>query len=280
MTTQPISLCQVKEGVSCGACCGLYNVPAQGKGTLECMLRWRAEEMERTPRTFAALDAFAELVLNDVPDRVRPLPAFHHCPFLGLIGEERDRPGCLLHPEAPGNRGVDYRGLSHYGGAACRLYFCPSHYRLEDRLQRIVLQSATDWYLYGVVITEHRLLRALIQGLEGFLGRPVAAEELSSSRNGPLVRELLALKLSWPYRRGRASGVCHYVFEDGLYERPEVGCSGLQEGGSRYERIFRELESSFGSAAEMLRAEAMLDDLFLRLAAEIRTYSKWDSSSS
>jgi hypothetical protein len=236
--------------------------------------------MERTPRTVSALDAFARDALADQPKEDRPLPAFHHCPFLGLIGEERDRPGCLLHPEAPGNRGVDYRGLSHYGGAACRLYFCPSHYRLEDRLQRIVLQSATDWYLYGAVITEHRLLRALIEGLEGFLGRPAAAEELSSSRIGPLVRELLALKLTWPYRMRQARAICHYVFEDGLYERSEMSSSSLRQGGSRYDRIFRELESWFASAAELSRAEARLDDLFLRLAAEIRTYSKWDSSSS
>lgn len=280
MATQPTSLCQVKEGVSCGACCGLYNVPAQDRGSLERMLRQRTEQMERTPRTVAALDAFAESVLTDLPDGVRPLPAFHHCPFLGLIGEGRDRPGCLLHPEGAGNRGTDYRGLSHYGGAACRLYFCPSHYRLEDRLQRIVLQSADDWYLYGAVITEHRLLRALIEGLEGFLGRPVAAEELSSSRTASMVRELLALKLTWPYRRGQARAICHYVFEDGLYERPEVSCSGLREGGPRYETIFRELESSFASVVEMRRAKAALDDLFLRLAAELRTYSNWDRNSS
>jgi hypothetical protein len=55
----------------------------------------------------------------------QPFPEFHHCPYVGLIGNELSRVGCLLHPMAEGNTGVDFRGLSYYGGMACRIYFCP-----------------------------------------------------------------------------------------------------------------------------------------------------------
>ncbi len=279
MTTQPISLCQVKEGVSCGACCGLYNVPAQDRSSLERLLLERTEQMERTPRTVSALDAFGANALAGLPGPDRPLPGFHHCPFLGLIGENLDRPGCLLHPEAPGNKGRDYRGLSHYGGAACRLYFCPSHYRLPERLKGLVIEAAEDWYLYGAVITEHRLLKGLIQGLEAYAGGSVPVAELAGSRCNDLARQLLALKLNWPFRKDRQRAVCHYVFEDGPYARTEVDYERLRPSGSGYDVIFRELESSFASALELKQAEAKLEDLFKRLTDCIHTYSKCDSSS-
>lgn len=66
-------------------------------------------------RTVAGIAAFKARVEADESQQ-RPFPNFHHCPFLGMIEDESRRVGCLLHPLAHGNYGIDWRGLSYYGG--------------------------------------------------------------------------------------------------------------------------------------------------------------------
>ena len=119
-----VYLCQVNQQVSCGACCGLYNVAEVSRDALESMLTDRTRNFARVPREADAIVAFGRQVLKKLRGRA-PFPDFHHCPFVGLVGQSFARVGCLLHPLAAGNDGVDYRGLSYYGGMACRVYFCP-----------------------------------------------------------------------------------------------------------------------------------------------------------
>ena len=148
-----VYLCQVNATVSCGACCGLYNVADASRADLEPMLARRASAFAALPRTVAALDGFArDIQAGERQDR--PFPEFHHCPFIGLIGRRHSRVGCLLHPLAEGNRGVDYRGLSDYGGLACRTYFCPATRVLPARYKSILRIALDDWHLYGLVVTE------------------------------------------------------------------------------------------------------------------------------
>jgi hypothetical protein len=52
-------LCQVDETISCGACCGLYNVPDLDRQNLSALLEQRTARFAVTPRTPAAIDAFA-----------------------------------------------------------------------------------------------------------------------------------------------------------------------------------------------------------------------------
>ena len=120
-----VYLCQVGERVSCGACCGLYNIADLSQRSLEVMLTEQTEEFARVPRTTEAIEAFQKKIEGWTPPQ-RPFPDFYHCPFLGLIGLNGRRVGCLLHPAAAGNNGIDWRGLSYYGAMACRTYFCPS----------------------------------------------------------------------------------------------------------------------------------------------------------
>ena len=118
-------LCQVSEHVSCGACCGLYNISELCRAKLEEMLLHRTEAFDSVPRTEEGIYSFQKRNEGTGPQS-RPFPQFYHCPFLGLIGKEKCRVGCLLHPDVPGNNGGDYRILSWYGQQACQPYFCPS----------------------------------------------------------------------------------------------------------------------------------------------------------
>jgi hypothetical protein len=77
-----IYLCQVGETVSCGACCGLYNLPNLSRGKLTILLSKRTEVFASVPRTEDGIYDFQRR--NKAPHkRSRPFPEFHHCPFLG-----------------------------------------------------------------------------------------------------------------------------------------------------------------------------------------------------
>ncbi len=254
-------LCQVSTRVSCGACCGLYNVHNLTREGLETALTVRTEAFARLPREPEAIEDFGRRQLGWTPEE-RPFPHFHHCPFVGLIGRENTRVGCLLHPEAPGNRGRDWRELSYYGAKACRTYFCPTSRELSAEHQQIICQGIDHWYLYGLVITEHRLWAAFFREMERRVDRRTTAEDFhahAQARQG--LNHFAALKLAWPFRRAGAHGPCHYFFDDESYPRLEVERMDQALPESPYEAIFRELESCFMDAAAQLRAEAIVETI-------------------
>ncbi len=264
-----VYLCQVREGVSCGACCGLYNQADLSPESLEARLAGRTAAFARVPRTVEAIDAFGRAAEGWTP-ATRPFADFHHCPFLGLAGAGGKQVGCLLHPEAPGNGGVDWRGLSYYGGMACRTYFCPATRHLPPAWLAAVGQSMEHWYLHGLIVTERCLLEAFFQEIEGRIGRPVRESDFApGSPAAALLRAFAALKIDWPHRRADAPGPCNYFFENGAYPRPEVLGWGPDRPASRFAAIFRELDSAFASPADLRAAEARLEELFRRIAAAL-----------
>jgi len=261
-----VYLCQVSEGVSCGACCGLYNVANLSRAALEDRLARRAQCFAAVVRTEDGIEQYRREIEGWTPEE-KPFPHFHHCPFLGLIGDARTRVGCLLHPAVPGNDGHDFRYLSYYGAKACRSYFCPATRSLPARHLHILRALWDDWYPYGLIITEHRLLNALFTVLEKHHGRPVGPDDFPAhSKASRRLRELVGLKLSWPYRCADAPGPCHFFFENGLYPRPEIYWPSSARPGWPRETIFRELESCFGSQKDVLQAEKRLRDLFSRIS--------------
>lgn len=229
------------------------------------MLMRRTRWFAAVPRTVAGIDAFKASVEGTEP-QLRPFPDFHHCTFLGMIEDDGRRVGCLLHPLAKGNEGLDWRGLSYYGGMACRTYFCPSVRHLPARWLTTVHQSMVHWYLHGLVVTERRLLAALFTELENRLGRVIDTADFSQPvPAAALLKTLTALKLNWPFRRRDAPGVCNYFFEDGLYRRPAVKRKGETIPVSRFEVILQELDSEFSSADRIEVAEATIEGLLIAL---------------
>jgi hypothetical protein len=262
---QAVYLCQVGADVSCGACCGLYNVKGLSRDALQDRLARRTEHFAAVPRTEDGIEEFRRAIRGWTPED-RPFPHFHHCPFLGMIGETHARVGCLLHPAVPGNDGHDLRYMSYYGAQACRSYFCPTTRALPPRYLQILLTVVDDWYPYGLIITEHRLLSALFAGLENRIGRPLGPDDFPShSEASRRLRELLGVKLSWPYRRVNAPGPCHFFFENGLYPRADIDWPSTVRPDGHSATMFRELESCFGSEQDMLQAQKRLDGFSRRI---------------
>ncbi len=262
--THEICLCQVSSTVSCGACCGLYNLPNLSREKLEILLSERTEAFASVPRTEDGIYEFKRK--NKGPHRLsRPFPGFHHCPFLGFIGGEKNCVGCLLHPAIPGNNDADYRFLSWYGEQACSTYLCPTSRKLPTVYQSILTQTIDNWYVYGLIVTEHALVTAYFKEMEIRIGRPIAVSDYTQNiRARDAFREFAELKSKWPYRRDNCSGPCNFFLENGLYSRPGVLRKTLDIPPSSYETILKELDSGFSSAKEIVAAEQFLGDLFLK----------------
>ncbi len=264
-----IYLCQVNRHVSCGACCGLYNVADAAYAPLLALLTERTAGFARVPRQADAIAAFGRLAGER--SGAGPYPDFHHCPFVGLIGAERLRVGCLLHPLAAGNQGVDYRGLSFYGGMACRIFFCAAYSRLSPVIKSLVRQSAASWYEYGLLITEVTLLKEIFAALENKIGAPLGEADMPVGGQGRrMMAHVLRLKTDWPFRGRPDPGPCHYVFEDRLYTKPAVVYPAPRAAPSVYDILLRELRSVFETPAELARAEELLTGLIGTLAETIR----------
>lgn len=191
-------LCQTGPCVSCGGCCGLYNISGLTREHLHALLAERTDAFAAVPRNIDAILAF-ETQRQQREGTNYPAADFHHCVFTGLIRDGGERVGCLLHPLALGNGGIDWRGLSYYGGAACKHFFCPTYDLLETRWKRLVREVLADWYEYGLIIPEHRFLEAAFGFLEARLGTELDAGMLDGTQQDA-VRELLRLRLGWPYR--------------------------------------------------------------------------------
>jgi hypothetical protein len=229
------------------------------------LIAFRTAEFWEVPRTADAITDF-QVKMERRDPRPRPYPDFYHCPFLGFIGAHHSRVGCLLHPRADGNQGLDYRGLSFYGAMACRDYFCPSCRNLPAAYKEIVKTVCTDWYVYGLVITEERMLAGFFGEIERRLGRGLAAAEIQSSPDArAAVADFLELKLSWPFRCRDWNGVGNYFINDYRYLPPAVDYAGIGAPRSPHDTILQELWSAFDSLDEFERAEAMIERLLERI---------------
>ncbi len=264
-----IYLCQVSDTISCGACCGLYNAADASRETLHARLSARTDAFSRVPRDSDAVEAFARNVTASEPEE-RPLPGFHHCPFVGLIGQDGSRVGCLLHPLADGNKGVDLRGHSHYGGMACKICFCPAHRVLSAPYREILRENAPDWHAYGILITEALTLEELFRGAEALAGKPITREALSADPDGAAAaRAVFDLVLDWPFRRPDFPLGTYFLGDEKVRKDP-VDCAAAGGRSSRHDAALRQLASMFRSAEELTRAEQLLDEALGRLARAVR----------
>jgi len=263
-----IYLCQVSDTISCGACYGLYNTMDASCETLHARLASRTTAFAWVPREPGSIQAFAMDVAAREPQG-RPLPGFHHCPFVGLIGPEQARVGCLLHPLAEGNHGLDLRGLSHYGGMTCKICFCPAHRVLSARFREVLRQTSPNWYAYGILITEARTLECLFRASEAKAGWPLILDAVKEGKEAlEGIRSIYDLILDWPFRRPGFPLGTFFLGDDQFQKGPvDYTSAGVQV--SRYDRALRELASEFHSSNELTRAERLLDATLGQLASAL-----------
>jgi hypothetical protein len=264
-----VYLCQINERISCGAYCGLYNVADASSEGLTEILILRTEAFARISRDVNSILDFKKATDVGEPLAI-PFPDFHHCPYIGLVGERHSRVGCLLHPQANGNNGVDYRGLSYYGGMACSIYFCPSYSQLSATVKWIVGAAAGNWYRYGLIITETLMLSTFFLELERRLGQTIHPESVvNNQRCFETIQRFLTLKFDWPFRPHPDPGPANYFFKDQLYGKPAIDYDSIGAVWSKYDTILRELVSSFDSCSELQQAERILEDLVEGMVSQI-----------
>jgi len=162
-------LCHPDSFKSCAACCGVYNVVDGRRDVLNSSILERTRKFRNVPREVYALVGFGDPVRG--LHNLSPLdPDIHVCEYVGFVDGQDLTVGCMLHPAAPGNHGIDLRGLCYYGSAACKTFYCPACEELNDSIFKIVRRLIGDWYLYGLIATDVNYVAALIDLIELTIG--------------------------------------------------------------------------------------------------------------
>ncbi len=261
-TPGKVYLCQVDEKISCGACCGLYNIHDASYENLNEILLNRSDLFEYTKRDIDSILKFKSII-EEKENQERPFEDFHHCPYVGYIKENCI--GCLLHPLGDGNNGVDLRGLSYYGGFACRTYFCSTCHILNPEYKKIIRLAAKDWHIYGLVITEHKMLKNFFESIKNRLKNQIKAEMFGNAPIKTLIQKFMDLKISWKFRKKRFKTFGNYFFEENLYPLKPVDYSKTDVEDSEFNNIFMGLNSVFKSNNELLEANKIIEEIIQKI---------------
>jgi len=262
-----LHLCQPREGISCGACCGLYNHADSRAETLRPQLRARtalAREMRGGDPMWPK--AYGERVRAAEPAG-RIYETIYTCEFLGYVDDGERRVGCLLHPLM--NDGRDLRHHSFYGQELCAGHFCPSYTYLTEAEQRAVVAACDDWYLYGIVVTDIDLVKDVFAHAERRLARPILGDVAERPAVARALGDVFRLRLDWPYRAGERPRFGKYYFAGEDYGIAEVNYAEIGVEPSPFDKILRSFESRFASVEALRDAEARTD---ARIEAFVAAY--------
>jgi len=247
-----VYLCQ-HEYLSCGACCGIYNF------YYTCFKDFFDVILERTLR-FDKVKRDMENILSfgaEETQRIenlgeKPVKDFHHCPYAGFMGSDYEKPGCLLHPLSEKNKGVDFRGLSYYGGLACASYFCPTYYRVSPERKAVVRSAVEDSYSYGLIITEHEMINTIFDLIEKKAGKKVFSGKISEEALIKL-EKILKLKISWPFEQ-KNSHPANYFFGDIEKKQDDTDLNS-----SEINVILKAAKAQIFSEKDLLDAKTFID---------------------
>ena len=213
-----MNLCHPDSSKSCAACCGVYNVRDGRRDVLNASIRERTRIFRTVPRDIDTVVNFGNHVRR-VFD-VAPIdPEIHVCEYLGFVDYQYLSIGCMLHPNAPGNHGIDLRGLCYYGSVACKTFYCPASTELDSIKREFTKDLVEDWHLYGLVVTDINYLSALLGLIELSLGEKLDPQLALKGAPATILRKMLGWKESWPYCEHSTIRRSHY------YGKP-VGLGG------------------------------------------------------
>lgn len=199
-----MNLCRPDSSKSCAACCGLYNVADGTRVTLQKTLANRTDRFRDVQRTPDALNRF-ETEIRALEATQPHDEVIHVCEFAGFVDDHQRSVGCMLHPCAPDNEGVDLRGMCHYGSMACKSFHCPAWEELPTLHKQIVTDIVDDWHLYGLVITDVDFILSLFELTEDCLGATLDQTFLRCIPARSVFLEMLNWKDS-PQLLGETSG--------------------------------------------------------------------------
>jgi len=184
----PLKLCQ-RARASCGACCGLYNRRDLGRAAVRAELTRHTRALARAERTPEGFRAAARRLEDDAPPAL--FPSIRVCQLVGFLDERETRVGCLAHPKATG--GIDLRACGVYDVDTCESFLCPSHATLTEA-EAAIVEAATDFHLYGLLVTDAGFVRAVLDGLARSAGRAVEPALVREGTLTAALRRLFAVK--------------------------------------------------------------------------------------
>lgn len=207
-----MNLCRPDSSKSCAACCGLYNVQDGRSFALNKILVDRTRAIRSIPHSMEALVGYADRIGLEAEASIID-PVIHVCEYTGFVDQSFRTVGCMLHPNAPGNHGIDFRGLCHYGSMACKTFYCPASEDLEDGSVDIVRTLVNDWHLYGLVATDINYVSALFQLIELQIGHHLRSDIVFNPFLSDRLLGFLAWKNTWPYSKGSTKRRSAYYFK-------------------------------------------------------------------
>jgi hypothetical protein len=249
-----LPLCHPDEFKSCGACCGLYNYQANSRAVL-------TERLRRRSKTFSHYRSDPERYRSAAADleAAKLYETVYNCEFLGFIDEHERRVGCLLHPH--GNDGRDLREICFYGADLCREHFCPSHEKLTTAEKGVVIRLVTDWYLYGLCITDIDLVKSYLGHIQNAVGEEFDVHKLNTNPAlAPVMQSFFSWKEAWPYRRDEALRFGKYYFVETEYRIAQIAYEQLGLEPSPYDGILLSLASEFEKKDDVVAAEELVRD--------------------
>lgn len=151
-----MSLCHPEFGnVSCGACCGLFNLKLQPK-EFKTLLLERTSEFQSTVvfeirHTFPIYRKERETKEVFIPKKDEMT---YNCPFLGYVDSAKQRIGCMIHPIFTGD--PKSQNFSFYGASICQAYDCKNkESALADLWETFFVEMAKDSVEYSFLSADH-----------------------------------------------------------------------------------------------------------------------------
>jgi len=153
-----LSLCHPDEGsVSCGACCGLFNLKLDTNGykTLlsERTLNFHSSVNFNERHTIAAYRQDREKIEQSF---LKNDETTYNCPYLGYVDKKSSKIGCMIHPIFTGD--PKSQNFSIYGTSICQAYDCKNKEHLASTLiESFINRVARDSVEYSHLASDHIL---------------------------------------------------------------------------------------------------------------------------
>lgn len=151
-----MSLCHPEQGnVSCGACCGLFNLKLS-TSEYKSLLLERTTEFKRTVNfevrhSFPIYRKERETKEAHIPKKDEMT---YNCPFLGYVDDTKEKIGCMIHPIFTGD--PKSQNFSFYGTSICQAYDCKTkESALADLWESLFVEIAKDSVEYSFLSADH-----------------------------------------------------------------------------------------------------------------------------
>ncbi|UCG12133.1 MAG: hypothetical protein JSU72_16760 [Deltaproteobacteria bacterium] len=245
----------------------MYNVKEEGRESLSHKLRRRTERLAGTERTVTGILDFSKQTTAE--ERSQWIDqTFYSCEFVGFLDSGETRVGCMLHPSAKGNGGVDWRGLSIHGTMACQGFFCRAFRELNSIEVGVILESINDWYLYGLVISDVDFAKVFFRMARERLGRLLDPAMLRSPLLLEVALEFFNWRIDWPHRGSTRDSDAGHSSERVQGKQDGLESRSPYHSNNTMDLLLQKLDSAFDSPAERQSAVMTIEQLFSRLTKD------------